>query len=643
MSQLPPAFFDELRERTTLSDVVGRKVTWDMRRSNSAQGVWWAPCPFHQEKTPSFKVDDRQGRYFCFGCQAKGDAITFLRETENMEFMEAVERLAEQAGMQMPARDPRARAQADRSQRLALVMEAAVAFFCGQWGRDHAQAARAYMTGQRGLDGATLDRFEIGYAPDSWDALFTHLTGQGHAPDQIVEVGLARTSQKGGKPYDLFRNRVMFPIRDPRGRCIAFGGRALDPGEKAKYINSPETPLFDKSRTLFNLGPARIAAGKGAPLIVAEGYMDVIALARAGFDGAVAPLGTAMTEHHLDMLWRVADEPVIALDGDRAGLAAAGKAVDLALPRMVAGKGLRFCLLPDGKDPDDVIADGGAAAMQALLDSAQPMVRLLWRMRTDGKVFDSPDRRAALDKVLRADLGRIADLSLRRHYGVAIRDLRSELFDTGPRPVRQDRRDWRSPPVAMPVAETRARAAQLNDLVLHEAVILATLITHPTLIDEMAEQIDALDITTELYAPLLAALLRLPPGQDARAALDAAGHGVALASLFALPHVRIAPSIAHPENIDKARGTLLESLRKHHARCGYQAELAEADTDDDPYLVAWRLAQAAAARNAADIASQEDDDDYERMPSGAIVRRADREAFEALLAELQGTDPPSGG
>ncbi|MEM7753317.1 MAG: DNA primase, partial [Pseudomonadota bacterium] len=374
---LPPGFLDELKSRTSLAQVVGRKVSWDQRKSNQGKGDLWAPCPFHQEKTASFHVDDRKGFYYCFGCQAKGDLFSFVRETENVGFMEAVEILAREAGMQMPARDPKAQEKADRRTQLVEVMEQAVGFFRLQLKTGAGAAARDYLTG-RGLDQAALDRWDIGFAPPGWQNLWDHLTGKGVEEELILAAGLAKSSQQGKKPYDTFRDRIMFPIRDQRGRTIAFGGRAMDPDDNAKYLNSPETELFDKGRSLYNHGPAREAAGS-RPLLVAEGYMDVIALSEAGFPSTVAPLGTAVTENHLQLLWRMHDEPIIALDGDKAGLRAAMRVIDLALPLLEAGKALRFCLMPEGQDPDDLIKAQGAPAMQKLIDESIPLVQLLWR------------------------------------------------------------------------------------------------------------------------------------------------------------------------------------------------------------------------------------------------------------------------
>ena len=295
---LPPGFLDELRARVPLSRIVGRKVTWDLRKSNQAKGDWWAPCPFHGEKTASFHADDQKGFYYCFGCHAKGDAVTFLREAEGLGFMDAVAVMASEAGMQMPERSPENRARADRRTELAEVMERAARWFRLQLQTGAGAAARDYLAG-RGLDQAGQDRFEIGFAPDQRQALLRHLKEGGASEGQVVDAGLAARPDDGGAAYDRFRGRIIFPIRDARGRCISFGGRAMDPNARAKYLNGPETALFDKGRNLYNLGPARAAVAKGQPLVVAEGYMDVIALVRAGIEGAVAPLGTAITEDNL--------------------------------------------------------------------------------------------------------------------------------------------------------------------------------------------------------------------------------------------------------------------------------------------------------------------------------------------------------
>ncbi len=298
---LPPGFLDELRDRLPLSAVVGRKVAWDRRKTNPAKGDYWACCPFHQEKTPSFHVDDRKGFYHCFGCHAKGDAITFVKETENVSFIEAVEILAREAGLEMPEerRDPGAAERKDRQARLAEVMEEAVRLYGLAFRSGAGQPAREYAAG-RGLSAGILKQFEIGYSPDARQHQLQAFRDKGLL-EEAVAGGLIIRPENGGAPYDRFRGRLMFPIRDARGRCVGFGARALAPEAQVKYLNSPETELFSKGRTLYNHGPAREAAGKAGTVIVAEGYMDVIALAAAGFANAVAPLGTAVTEDQLGL------------------------------------------------------------------------------------------------------------------------------------------------------------------------------------------------------------------------------------------------------------------------------------------------------------------------------------------------------
>ena len=359
---LPNGFLDELRSRICLSDVVGRKVQWDLRKSNQARGDMWAPCPFHQEKTASFHVDDNKGFYYCFGCQAKGDAIGFIKETENVNFIEAVEILASEVGLQMPEFDPKSKEKADRNKILLEIMEQSVNFFRLTLNSNQGKHALEYLK-KRGLSSDAIERFEIGFAPADQTTLTQKLIDKGYDLDAIIETGMSVKSDESNRLYDRFRGRIMFPIRDSRGRCIAFGGRSLDPTARAKYLNSPETPLFDKGSNLYNLVSARSAVGRGEPLIVAEGYMDVIALDSGNFNGAIAPLGTAITEKQLQLMWRISPEPIIALDGDKAGLRAAYRLIDLSLPLLRTGKALRFSIMPEGKDPDDLIRNEGASSI----------------------------------------------------------------------------------------------------------------------------------------------------------------------------------------------------------------------------------------------------------------------------------------
>ena len=640
---LPPGFLDELRSRASLSQVVGRKVVWDTRKSNQGKGDMWSPCPFHHEKTASFHVDDRKGFYYCFGCHAKGDAIGFIKDTENVSFMEAVEILAREVGMPMPARDPQAQKKMNRRSELAEVMEEAVRFFRLQLNTGNAGPARDYLAG-RGLGEEALQRWEIGFAPNGWQVLWDHLRGKGIAEDLILGAGLAKPSSKGGKPYDTFRNRIMFPIRDPRGRCVAFGGRAMDPDDNAKYLNSPETELFDKGRTLFNHGPAREAAGKGLPLIVAEGYMDVIALDTGGFGASVAPLGTAITENQLQLLWRISPEPIIALDGDTAGLRAAMRLIDLALPLLEAGQSLRFALMPEGQDPDDLLRAKGADAVRAVLDEAMPMVRLLWQRETEGRVFDSPERKAALDKVLREKIKLIRDPSIRAHYGQEIKNLRWELFNP-----RKEKAGPRKPwvPGRKPIATARlttrssplVASGEQAEIHLRETVILATLIATPHVIQKFEAGVEMMECADPLNADLREAILRVGSSrpQELRDELIARIGEEALENLFALRHVAINPAIRRAGDVELAEMTVDEELAKLRARRGLDEEIAEAVEDISHFAdeaLTWRLSQAAEAKNMAMRSQHQDKTEYDTGDNGARISRDERSAFEALLEQI---------
>ncbi|MFN3936154.1 MAG: DNA primase [Gemmobacter sp.] len=622
---LPAGFLDELRSRLTLSHVVGRKVAWDMRKSNQAKGDWWAPCPFHQERTASFHVDDRKGFYYCFGCHAKGDLISFVKETENLGFMEAVELLAREAGLQMPARDAKAAEVADRRTRLIAAVEAAVGHYRLMLRASAGAAARDYLS-RRGLSPEAQERWGIGYAPDARQGLLSALEARGFSGDLLVEAGLAVRPEDGGAPYDRFRDRIIFPIRDGRGRVISLGGRAMDPRARAKYLNGPETTIFDKGRTLYNLDRAREAVGKGTPLIVTEGYMDTIALSEAGFRATVAPLGTAITEDQLHLIWRLHDEPVIALDGDAAGLRAAHRLIDLALPLIEAGRSLRFAMLPEGMDPDDLIRAEGAVGFARVLDAAQPMSALLWRRETEGRVLDSPERRAALDKALRAVLRRIADPSIRGHYGQEFDRLRRELFGSTQRSGRSFvPRGAKAP--AMPTAGVRSSLLASGGAVedrLREAVILVTCALHPQVAQEFESALERLETSGPDQAELRRAVLGAAGQPDAADRIRAEA-GSAFDRLAALELVRIAPPVRQPGDPARARLCIAEELAKLDARRAVEAEIAEAM--DEMSAVAdegltWRLAQATAASHRAMRASVGESADS-TGDAGAVSARLD--------------------
>ena len=636
---LPPGFLDELRTRVPLSQVVGRKVSWDMRKSNQGKGDYWAPCPFHQEKTASFHVQDAKGFYYCFGCQAKGDAIGFIKETENVGFMEAVEILASEAGISVPKPDPKMAEKADRRKELADVMDEAVRWFQMALKTGAAADARAYLD-RRGLSGEALAQFEIGFAPNDRSGLKTALMGRGISEQMLIDTGLIIKPDDGGTSYDRFRGRIMFPIRDARGRCVAFGGRAMDPNARAKYLNSPETILFDKGRSLYNHGPARAAVGRGQPLIVAEGYMDVIALVRAGFEGAVAPLGTAITENQLAMMWQITPEPIIALDGDKAGLRAAYRLIDLAVPLLQTGRALRFALMPEGQDPDDLLRANGASAVQSIVDTAMPLVELLWRRETEGQTFDSPDRKAALDKRLRGSTSQIQDQNLRKHYDQAIKDLRWDFFRAA--------RSFKSGPkrniVQQAGASTKGSvlAAGEGDVAqyLREAVILAILIRYPDLVYEFLDELAMLDFEHGDHPSMLRILMRhCQDGEfDPTQVLTDNLGADPLEKFMSLGHLQVVPCLRRSGDLDMARLTLSEELGKLGANRGLEAELHESSQIPDDGLDDWvlhRLGQAADAANRAQRADQGDQTQYDVADNGARISRDERNKLDDLIGAIR--------
>jgi DNA primase len=404
------ALLDEILRRTDLVQLVGKRVKLERKGR-----VFWGLCPFHKEKTPSFKVENERRTFHCFGCGAGGDAFKWLRETEGLNFPEAVKQLADVAGVQLPAFSPEEEEREARRKSLYDVVELAAQFFEEQLRAGAGAGARDYLK-SRGLNGEICARFRIGYAPDANAALIAHLQAHNVSLDDMVEAGLARAAEGGRAARDFFFNRVMFPIEDFRGRIVAFGGRALSADAKPKYINTGETTLFSKGRLLYNFRSARAAAMKDQPLILAEGYMDVIALVRAGFHGSVAPLGTALTEDQLQLLWRLAPEPVICLDGDEAGVRAAERASRLALGALKPGYSLRFVFLPEGEDPDSFLRAQGQGPMRLLIEKAQSLADVLWQSETAGRDFSTPERRAGLESELDGIVKKIRDPKIADYY-----------------------------------------------------------------------------------------------------------------------------------------------------------------------------------------------------------------------------------
>ena len=432
-------FLDEIKSRLRLSDVIGKTVKL-RRQGREYVGL----SPFTKERTPSFFVNDDKGFFHDFSSGKHGDLISFLQETERLTFVEAVERLAGEAGVPLPAPDPGGRGAGQGAPGPGRLAGAAAAWFEGELRRPAGAAARDYLV-RRGLPEGEWSRFRLGFSPPGRTALKDYLVAKGARPAELAEAGLLIAPEDGGAPYDRFRDRIIFPIADGRGRMVSFGGRAMDPQARAKYLNGPDTPLFDKGRMLYGLPEARRllhAGGDGAALVVVEGYMDVIACQRAGL-AAVASMGTALTETQMEMLWRLHPEPTLCFDGDRAGLRAASRAIDRALPLLKAGKSFRFALVTGGKDPDDVLREQGAAALKAQLAAATPFVDALFTRERDAQALDTPERRAGLKQRLRAAAKAIGDGDLALGYRDALLARFDQLFACGGRPgFRPGARTW---------------------------------------------------------------------------------------------------------------------------------------------------------------------------------------------------------
>jgi len=428
--RFPDRFLDDIRDQLRISEVVGQRVQFDKKKTNAAKGDFWGNCPFHGEKTPSFHCEDQKGRYYCFGCGASGDHFRFLTELDGLHFHEAVELLANQAGLQVPIMDKREQEKEEKRKSLFEVMELAGQFFQSKLHEPVGANARAYLR-DRGLSPQIQQEFGIGFAPDSRNALKEFLASKGIDAQQMEACGLINHGEGIAVSYDKFRGRVMFPIPDARGRVIAFGGRALSDDALAKYMNSPETELFHKSNVLYNFAKARKPAYDKKQVIAAEGYMDVIALHAAGFPNSVAPLGTALTDRQMELLWRMHPEPILCFDGDGAGLKAAHRAIDMALPNIQPGRSVRFAMLPEGKDPDDLIKEEGPEAMREVIDSALPLADMLWNREIASGIYTTPERRAELQTRMRQIVNSIKEESVRYHYDQNMRERLSGYFSSG--------------------------------------------------------------------------------------------------------------------------------------------------------------------------------------------------------------------
>tara|TARA_B100000678_G_scaffold176778_1_gene147441 strand:- start:1566 stop:3425 length:1860 start_codon:yes stop_codon:yes gene_type:complete len=613
---LTPAFLDELRARTTLSTLIGKSV-----KIQRAGREWKACCPFHREKTPSFTINDDKGFYHCFGCGAHGDAIRWMTDQRGLPFMDAVKELAQVAGMEVPAPDKRSAERAERQKGLREAMEDAAAWFTEQLHGIAGAEARDSLK-RRGISEETARAFGFGFAPDSRGKLRTALRDYGDA--KLVEAGLL-IQVEGKEPYDRFRGRLMIPIRDVRGRVIAFGGRIIGDGEP-KYLNSPETPLFDKGRNLYNLDRAQAAARKANRVIAVEGYMDVIALAQAGFGESVAPLGTAMTEAQLERLWRMVDVPLLCFDGDSAGQKAAMRAAMRALPLLAPGRSLGFVTMPEGLDPDDLVRQQGPAAFEALLSKPDPLVERLWAHEVAAEPLDTPEARAGLRRRL-ADLAEtIADPVVRSEYTSEFRRRYQTLFD--PRPQRREynrqgggyrRGPWK-PPEPPPSDIVRNVNSGGIDRVLAKA-ILAGLIRHPAEIARHMEVLGTLRLADGALGRLFEAVVDV-------ALEDQALDGARLRTILA------------KSGFESVAGELLraDTLAFSFTQADADETRAAADLNEAIAVLAARpQVDAALARATAAMQAGFTDEAFARQV--ALVK--ERQELEARLANLMLADEDS--
>ncbi len=535
-----PHLLDEIRARLSVSQVVARKVPLK-KKGREFAGL----SPFKSEKTPSFFVNDQKGFYHCFASGEHGDIFTFLMKTEGLSFPEAVERLAEEAGVVLPKSEPQDQEREDERQRLYRLLETAAQFFSEELTSARGREALRYLV-DRGLAHDTIQRFGIGFAPNNRTALSNVLKSAGFTSHEMALSGMLIAGEDIREPYDRFRGRVMFPIRDPKGRAIAFGGRALDPNVPAKYLNSPETPLFHKSHVLFNAATARSAGYEKKRIIAVEGYMDVVALSEAGFNETVAPLGTALTEDQIKLMWRVAPEPILCFDGDSAGRKAANRAADTVLPHRSPGQSLTFAFLPDGMDPDDLVRQHGASAFESILQRAKPLADVLFDRSWHSGDWSTPERRAHLEAQLNAQVERIQDPAVRNHYS---RDMRDRLFRSfrpgakkvdrsqtnsrngrnavpkgtsgiyGRRPDNQavsmgrgnhGKNDRRTQFLAHAGASDGVRGSAMvtsTALPSRETLLIRTLLNHPWLVDIHAEDISQLELSAQPLQTLRDAIL----------------------------------------------------------------------------------------------------------------------------------------
>ncbi len=607
--RFPPSFLDDVKARLPVSDVVRRRV-----KLVKAGREWKGLSPFNTEKTPSFFVNDQKMAWFDLSAGKNGNIFDFVMETEGLTFPEAVERLAGEAGLALPRSSPEAEVQEQRRAGLHEALDMAADFFAATLNGVSGRAAREYLA-QRGIAPDAQKQFRLGFAPPEKYALRDYLAAKGVAKETMIEAGLLIHGEDIAVPYDRFRDRIMFPIADRSGRPIAFGGRALAKDVGAKYLNSPETPLFHKGAVLYNHHLARKAAHASGRVVVVEGYIDVIAMASAGFPETVAPLGTALTPDQAALLWKMAEEPILCFDGDRAGRKAAYRAIDMALPLIGPGRSLRFALLPESQDPDDLIRSGGARAMTERLSQSLAMADLIWLRETEAQDLATPERRAGLERRLREIAQEISDETLRRYYRDDFKERLYKLFGQRreSQPQRRERRgpqaafgqrrgfEWgredaaRAPPVASAtLSKSPLFQAGTSSLLPREALILLLLLNHPGLVERHLEAIAEIEFSNAEAGALRDILLDRASsgpvdGEEIRFAAGGAGFATIVQRLDALAahsthfYLKTSSAEADAEEVLRQALTLHRRARTLHKDMN-SAEAALAQDPSDANL-----------------------------------------------------------
>ncbi len=545
-------FLDEVRNRVGLAEVVGRRVRL-IKKGREYHGL----CPFHNEKTPSFTVNEDKGFYHCFGCGEHGSVFDFVMKTNNMSFPESVEQLANEVGLEIPVETPEERQRQMRAKNLFEVVEAATAHYEKLLYMPEGKDALNYLF-NRGVNEESIKQFRIGFSANS-SSLKRALVREGISDQLMTEAGLLiQPDDPSRTPYDRFRGRVMFPITDRRGRVIAFGGRILGNGEP-KYLNSPETPLFHKGDSLYALSQAVEAARDNKTILVTEGYTDVIALHQAGFKHAVAPLGTALTENQIQILWKVVPEPILCFDGDNAGQKAALRAAERAMPLLKPGKSLRFIALPDGEDPDSLIKTKGIKAIEETLGEAVHLFEVIWRFNTFGCRLETPEDRAGLENRLKEAAAIIKDKTVQRYY---LNSFKSRLWDEfgknrSMNNVSGGRGNWRNQQTSfVQMTEKSGQGAHIDTIWIQQAILIATLINHPLLFDRIGERLGSLEFKAldldKLRQEVLKTLALSPrlEKQDLRDHLEVTGFAVLLNGLLSRQVINHAKFARPDENID---------------------------------------------------------------------------------------------